>query len=245
MSLVSIIIPYSNKNKFLKKTLNSVFTQTYKNFEVLFIYDDPDKSDYELFKKYLSKSKVKVFFNKKNLGAGFSRNKGLKYAKGKYIAFLDSDDLWKKNKLKKQLKFMTENKISVSHTSYEIIDKFGKKIGQRNAKEYLDYSNLLPSCDIGLSTVIIEKKILKNFKFPSTKTKEDYILWLNLTKKKYNFYGYQNSLTKWRKLDDSLSSSTYQKLVDGFKVYNKYLKLNIFISFIYLIRLSINFLLKD
>ena len=245
MSLVSIIIPYSNKKKYLKKTLNSVFTQTYKNIEVLFIYDDPDKSDYKLFKKYLSKSKVKVFFNKKNLGAGFSRNKGLKYAKGKYIAFLDSDDLWKKNKLKKQLKFMTENKISVSHTSYEIIDKFGKKIGQRNAKEYLDYSNLLPSCDIGLSTVIIEKKILKNFKFPSTKTKEDYILWLNLTKKKYNFYGYQNSLTKWRKLDDSLSSSTYQKLVDGFKVYNKYLKLNIFISFIYLIRLSINFLLKD
>jgi teichuronic acid biosynthesis glycosyltransferase TuaG len=245
MSLVSIIIPYSNKKKFLKKTLNSVFTQTYKNFEVLFIYDDPDKSDYQLFKKYLSKPKVKVFYNKKNLGAGLSRNKGLKYAKGKYIAFLDSDDLWKRNKLKKQLKFMTENKISVSHTSYEIIDKFGKKIGQRNAKEYLDYSNLLPSCDIGLSTVIIEKKILKNFKFPSTKTKEDYILWLNLTKKKYNFYGYQNSLTKWRKLDDSLSSSTYQKLVDGFKVYNKYLKLNIFISFIYLIRLSINFLLKD
>ena len=245
MSLVSIIIPYSNKKKFLKKTLNSVFTQTYKNFEVLFIYDDPDKSDYQLFKKYLSKPKVKVFYNKKNLGAGLSRNKGLKYAKGKYIAFLDSDDLWKKNKLKKQLQFMIENKISVSHTSYEIIDKFGKKIGQRNAKEYLDYNNLLPSCDIGLSTVIIEKKILNNFKFPSTKTKEDYILWLNLAKKKYNFYGYQNSLTKWRKLDDSLSSSTYQKLVDGFKVYNKYLKLNFFISFIYLIRLSINFLLKD
>ena len=151
----------------------------------------------------------------------------------------------KKNKLKKQLKFMTENKISVSHTSYEIIDKFGKKIGQRNAKEYLDYNSILPSCDIGLSTVIIEKKILKNFKFPSTKTKEDYILWLKLTKKKYNFYGYQNSLTKWRKLDNSLSSSTYQKLVDGFKVYNKYLKLNLIISFIYLIRLSINFLLKD
>ena len=140
---------------------------------------------------------------------------------------------------------MTENKIGASHTSYEIIDKFGKKIGQRNAKEYLDYNSILPSCDIGLSTVIIEKKILKNFKFPSTKTKEDYILWLKLTKKKYNFYGYQNSLTKWRKLDNSLSSSTYQKLVDGFKVYNKYLKLNIFISFIYLIRLSINFLLKD
>ena len=115
----------------------------------------------------------------------------------------------------------------------------------RLAKEYLEYSNLLPTCDIGLSTVIIEKKILKNFKFPSTKTKEDYILWLNLTKKKYNFYGYQNSLTKWRKLDNSLSSSTYQKLVDGFKVYNKYLKLNLIISFIYLIRLSINFLLKD
>ena len=245
MSLVSIIIPYSNKKKYLKKTLNSVFAQTYKNFEVLFIYDDPDKSDYQLFKKYLSKPKVKVFYNKKNLGAGLSRNKGLKYAKGKYIAFLDSDDLWKRNKLKKQLKFMTENKIGASHTSYEIIDKFGKKIGQRNAKEYLDYNSILPSCDIGLSTVIIEKKILKNFKFPSTKTKEDYILWLKLTKKKYNFYGYQNSLTKWRKLDNSLSSSTYQKLVDGFKVYNKYLKLNIFISFIYLIRLSINFLLKD
>ena len=65
-----------------------------------------------------------------------------------------------------------------------------------------------------------------------------------INKKKYNFYGYQNSLTKWRKLDDSLSSSTYQKLVDGFKVYNKYLKLNIFISFIYLIRLSINFFIK-
>ena len=161
------------------------------------------------------------------------------------IAFLDCDDIWKENKLETQINFMREKNVDISFTGYEIIDSLNNIIGKRPAKAIIDFNDLIKSCDIGLSTVIIKKSLLnENIKFGSLKTKEDYVLWLNLAKKNYKFYGINLFLTKWRKLDNSLSSSTLQKLFDGFRVYNKYLKYNKFLSIFCLIRLSLNYLLK-
>ena len=244
MKLVSIIIPYYKKKNYIEQTLKSILNQKYKNFEILIVYDDSDKSDLS-FLKTLKKndSRIKLVINKKNIGAGKSRNKAIKLSKGKYLAFIDSDDLWHPDKLKIQVNYMTKNKILISHTSYNIIDKNNSLIGYRKARR-LDYKDLINSCDIGLSTVMIEKTLLKNRYFAKLKTKEDYVLWLKLAKDNFSFYPIKNTLTSWRSLKDSLSSSTVQKLIDGYFVYRTFLKQSVIRSLFSLLTLSINFLKK-
>ena len=120
---------------FINKTIRSVISQTYKKFEILIIYDDTENQDFTFIKKLLSIDKrIKIIKNKSNLGAGLSRNKGIKKAKGQYIAFLDADDIRQSNKIKYQVNFMEKNNIDVSHTSYHIINFDGKIIGERFAK---------------------------------------------------------------------------------------------------------------
>ena len=183
--LISIIIPYYKKKKFFQKTIKSVLKQTYKNFEIILIYDDVDKTELPFVKFILRKVKnVKIIINKKNLGAGYSRNIGIKKSNSRLIAFLDSDDTWHKDKLKKQIKFMKMKKVDFSFTDYSIIDKNEKKIKIIKAPKIITYQNLLFSCDIGLSTVMINARLLKKEKFPNLKTKEDYLLWIKLSKKK-------------------------------------------------------------
>ena len=139
---------------------------------------------------------------------------------------------------------MKQRKIKISHTSYYIINYKNKIIGQRKAKD-LSHKQLLKSCDIGLSTIILDKRLIKNnTKFASIKTKEDYVLWLKITLNEKKIYALLNNLTKWRKLDNSLSSSKFQKIKDGYLVYRKYMKFGQIKSFFYLGLLSINFLLK-
>ena len=209
----------------------------------MIIYDDEDQNDLPFIKKIKKKDKrIKLIINEKNIGAGLSRNKAIKISKSKYIAFLDADDLWHPAKLKKQINYMEKKKIQITHTSYHIINKQNKKIGFREAKK-INYASLIKSCDIGLSTVMIKKSLLKNNLFSKFKTKEDYVLWLKLTKKN-EFYPIKTPLTYWRKLNNSLSSSLIQKLIDGYSVYRVYLKQSILKSFLSLFILSINFLRK-
>ena len=112
-NFVSIVIPYHKKKSFFKETLQSINKQSYKNFEVIIIYDDIDKSELMYVKKILKnyKFKKKLLINNKTIGAGLSRNKGIKNSKGDFIAFCDADDLWNKNKLKVQIEYMKKKKI--------------------------------------------------------------------------------------------------------------------------------------
>ena len=246
MDLISVIIPYYKKKEYIISSINSVLNQTYKNLEIIIIYDDLNKEDLNLLKKIKKKDKrIKIYINKKNLGAGRSRNKGIKLSKGIFVAFLDSDDLWKKNKLKKQIFFMKKNGINASHTSYTIINSNNKIIGSRNAKD-MSYKQLLKSCDIGLSTVVLKKEIITSkIKFANIKTKEDYVLWLKITLNNIKIFALRDNLTKWRKLEDSLSSSKLQKIYDGYLVYRKYMNFNLLKSFGFLLLLSFNYFLKD
>ena len=245
MELVSIITPYYKKKKYIELTINSVLQQTYKNFELIIIYDDQNKEDLNLLKNLTKKDKrIKLYINKKNLGAGRSRNKGIKLSQGSLIAFLDADDLWTRNKLKKQIFFMKKSLVDISHTSYHIINSDNKIIGNRIAKD-MNHKLLLSSCDIGLSTVIMTKEIITNkIKFANINTKEDYVLWLKITLNNKKIFALKNNLTKWRKLNDSLSASKIQKLYDGYLVYRKYMNFSLAKSFIRLLLLSFNYGLK-
>lgn len=241
---VTIIIPYYKKLFFFYNSFMSAVNQTIKEKEIIIIYDDPCKKDLFYIKKIIKKfNNVKLLINNKNIGAGASRNKAINIAKGDYIAFLDSDDIWDLRKLKEQINFMKKNNINFSHTSYKIIDHKGKIIGYRKAKTKLNYESILKSCDIGLSTVVIKKNFLKGSKFPNLKTKEDYVLWLKLSKIE-NIYGLSKYYTLWRKLDNSLSSSAYQKLKDALKVYHVYEKFSMIKSIYMVLRLSLFYLIK-
>ena len=246
MDLVSVIMPYYKKKKYIELAVNSVIQQTYKNFELIIVHDDENKEDLNFLKNLIKKDKrIKLYINKKNLGAGESRNKGIKLSQGSLIAFLDADDLWTRNKLKKQIFFMKKNLVDISHTSYHIINSDNKIIGSRRAKD-MNHKLLLSSCDIGLSTVIMKKKLITNkIKFANINTKEDYVLWLKITLNNKKIFALKNNLTKWRKLNDSLSASKIQKLYDGYLVYRKYMNFSLAKSFIRLLLLSFNYGLKE
>tara|TARA_B100000965_G_C19571388_1_gene749289 strand:+ start:517 stop:1272 length:756 start_codon:yes stop_codon:yes gene_type:complete len=243
--IISVIIPYFKKKLFFRKTFNSITHQKFKNFEIIIIYDDEDKTDLDHIKSIIkNKKNIKLIINHKNLGAGLSRNKGIKIAKGKYLAFIDADDLWKKEKLNRQYNFMKKKNIKISHTSYNIINSKDKIIGTRPAKKTQNYNDLISSCDVGLSSVMVKKEILKKHKFPNLITKEDYSLWLKLSKK-YSIYGINSNLVQWRKTEKSLSSNNVQKLKDAFTIYYHQENYGFINSIIKVLVLSMNFLKKN
>ena len=239
--LISIIITYYKKKNFILKTFKTIKNQTYKNYELIFVYDDEDLTDLKYIKKYIATfKKYKVIVNKKNYGVARSRNIAIKSAKGKYLAFIDSDDMWSSKKLITQLKFMDYSKADISYTAYKVIDKKNKILGIRNVSKEINYKKLSKYCEIGLSTVIIKKKFFKKNKFPEIKTQEDFALWLILIKKGLKFLPIQNVLSSWRRTDNSLSSNILQKISDAFKVFYCIEKKNLIISIISVVILSIN-----
>lgn len=240
---ISVIIPFYKNLKYLFKSIKSVLNQTYKNYEIILIYDDDDKKDLKIIKRKFKKlKKLIIVENEKNLGVAKSRNIGLSKSKGKYIAFLDADDYWKKNKLKKQINFMKKNSLDISYSSYEILSGNLKK--KHTVKKTYTYDELLKKCDIGLSTVIMRSKLSKLGTFPLLKTQEDFALWLRFLRKGVKFKGINSSLVYWRDTPGSLSKNVIQKLKDSFKVYYKLENKNFLESMLRVFILSKNKLIK-
>ena len=244
-TLITVIMTYYKKKKYLKKTVESLNNQSLKNFQLIFVYDETNKQDLHCVKKILSKIKnKKLIINKNNIGVAKSRNKAIKYIKGRFTAFLDCDDIWSKNKLKTQLNFMIKNKFKISCTSYLIINNRGKVIGKRSLSSFISYKKLIKRCEIGLSTVILNSKILKLHKFPILKTQEDFALWLKLLRNGYKFGLINLYLTSWRKDDHSLSSNSLQKIKDAFRLFYRFENKNLISSIFSVVILSINKLLN-
>ena len=244
--LISVIIPYYKKRQYIKATLDSVVNQSHQNLEIIIIYDDENKKDLKFLQSITLKEKrVKIVINLKNIGVGKSRNKGMKICKGEYIAFIDADDIWHKKKLEYQVKFMTKNKILISHTDYKIINNGFFNLQIRKARNFETVKDIINSCDIGLSTTMISKKILKKVKFPSLKTKEDFVFWLMHLKAGNKIFSLNKCLTYWYKTKGSLSSNFLQKIFDGYRVYRNYMNYSIVKSLICLFILSKNYLLKN
>lgn len=236
---VSIIVPYYKNIKYIFRCIQSIYDQNYKSFEVILIYDDTDKRDLKLIQnKFKNYKNLNLYVNKKNIGVSMSRNKGIKKAKGYYIAFLDSDDFWKKNKLKKQIKFMEKNSLDFSFTAYDILKS--NKVFKKKIKTTYTYQDLLKKCDIGLSTVIIKSKLKNIGNFPNLRTQEDFALWLKYLKNGVKAKGINESLSVWRDTPNSLSSNIFQKLKDSFMVYYHYENKNFLESIFSVLILSIN-----
>ena len=168
MALVSVIIPYYKKINQISKTLNSVLAQTFQDFEIILIYDDTDIHDLTYIKESFSKnSKIKIVQNKKNYGAGMSRNIGIKHSSGSFIAFLDADDIWYSDKVGETSKIHEGKQIWFF--VYKLFKKISNKksIHVQSKKRKISYKDLLHDNEIGLSTVMLNKNIIKNDLFPS------------------------------------------------------------------------------
>jgi len=239
MSLVSVIIPYFRKKEFILSCINSILKQTYQNFEIIIVNDECSDESRLILKKITNlDSRIKVINNINNLGPGLSRNIGVKKSNGEFLAFIDADDEWDSRKLKFQVQFMKKKGVLFTHTSYLIVNNQNKLIGKSSVKRFIRYEDLISSCDIGLSTVMISSKIKKEINFSSLKTKEDYVLWLNLSKK-YTLYGINRFYTNWRNLNSSISSSIYRRIIDAFFVYYFFEKFSLIKSIFLVLNLSL------
>jgi teichuronic acid biosynthesis glycosyltransferase TuaG len=243
--LVSIVIPYFKSEEYIEQAINSVFKQKYKKWELIIVDDEISSSSKNILKniKMKEKNKIRIISNSKNFGAAISRNNAISVAKGKYIAFLDSDDFWNKNKLYKQINFMKARNARISFTSYKVIDELKKKIYLVKANFNLNYNELLKNCPICTSSIVIEKNILKKNIFRNLKTKEDYELWLRLSRS-FVFYGIDQILTTYRSRKNTLSSNQLNKIYNAFYIYNSLNNLNIFQSIYCTIRLYLNAFIK-
>ena len=163
---IDIILPNYNSSKFIIKTIKSILHQTYKNWKLIIVDDCSDAKTRNILKKISRKKNIKVFFLNKNHGAGFCRNFAIKNSNSPYLAFIDSDDIWKKDKLKKQISFMKNNNFLFSYTNYET---FGEKKRKINNPSNLDYIGFLRNTSIATSTMMIKRNIIGNIKFTETK----------------------------------------------------------------------------
>ena len=148
---VTVIIPAFNAKGTISESIQSVLCQSYQNFEIIIIDDGSTDGTSEYIINIFHDSRI-IIKSIKNSGVAEARNTGMKLASGNFIAFLDSDDIWEKNKLERQISFMKERDISFSFTAYQIIDQKENIIGKREATDVLNFNQLLNSCDIGLST---------------------------------------------------------------------------------------------
>lgn len=206
-SLVSIITPVYNSERYIGETIKSVLAQTYSNWEML-IADDCSKDNTANIIKEFNDPRIKYFRLEKNSGAAVARNKALEKAQGKYIAFLDADDMWKPDKLEKQLNFMIENKVGFSFTGYEILREKGNKT--INVPSKLNYSQFMKNTIIGTLTVMIDTDIVGEVRLVNVKKDHDSMTWAKLLREGHLAYGLNASLAYYRKVEGSISNNKYK-----------------------------------
>jgi len=230
-SLVSIITPSYNSSKFIKDCVASVFSQTYKNWEMIIVDDCSKDNSKEIISELSIKdNRIKPIFLKKNVGAAEARNTAIRQAKGKYVAFLDSDDLWNPKKLEKQLSFMNENEIAFSYTTYQFMSEGGEDLSNIiSAPEKMTYHSYLKNTIIGCLTVIIDREKSGEFEMPNIRSSHDMALWLLIMKRGFSAYGLDENLARYRIVSTSNTASKWHAAKDVWQVYRQVEKL----SFIY------------
>lgn len=219
--LVSIIMPSYNTAKYIEESINSVLKQTYTNWELI-IVDDCSNDNTDEVVNGIKDSRIKYLKNEVNSGAAISRNKALKEAKGKYIAFLDSDDLWKKDKLEKQIKFMKENNYYFSYTNYIEIDENGNPNGRKiTGPKKITKSGMFNYCWPGCLTVMYNTEKIGLIQIEDIKKNNDYAMWLKVCKKA-DCYLLDEYLAKYRKRAGSISNHSYKSLIKWhYKLYRE------------------------
>ena len=224
--LVSIIMPSYNTARFIEESIKSVLAQTYTNWELIIVDDaSTDNTDavVENLKCHCERSEaISYLKNAQNSGAAVSRNRALAQAKGKWIAFLDSDDLWTPEKLEKQLKFMAENGYAFSYTRYEEIDEDGNPTGRLvGGPRRITKTGMFNYCWPGCLTVMYDREIVGDVQIADIRKNNDYAIWLKACRKA-DCYLLPKTLASYRKRGGSISNHSYVALIKWhYKLYRE------------------------
>lgn len=227
--LVSIITPVYKAEKFIEETIKSVQGQTYSNWEMLLVDDVSPDHSVEIIQQYIAEDdRIKLIQLEENSGAAIARNTAIKHSKGKYIAFLDSDDLWLPEKLMKQVRFMQEGNKSFSFTAYGIIKEDGLKTGKEvRVPENINYDGLLKNTIIGCLTVMLDKEQIGKIEMLNIRTRQDFVLWLDILKRGHLAHGLDEVLAYYRKVEGSISSNKIKTAKRNWYVYREIEKLSL------------------
>jgi teichuronic acid biosynthesis glycosyltransferase TuaG len=228
-ALVSIITPSYNALKFLPKTAESIFSQTYENWEWLIVDDLSSDGTREYLMELAEKDlRIKPVLLESNEGAAYARNIAIQNATGKYMAFLDSDDLWTCEKLNDQVNFMEFNDYAFSFTSYRLMEENGDLTDKAIlAPIKMTYDQLLKNTIIGCLTVMVDIEKVGKVQMPLIRSRQDMALWLSILKKGFVAYGIQKELAYYRKVQGSISSNKIRAAKMNWHVYRKIEKLSI------------------
>jgi len=243
--LVSIVTPCYNCEEYIASTIESVLNQTYDNFEMIIVDDISTDKTTDIIKKYQKKDKrIKLIVLEEKGGASIARNRAIKEAKGKYIAFLDSDDMWYEEKLEKQISWMEENNINFSYTDYEYIDEKNEKINiKRVCPPKMSYFRMLLGDSIGCLTVIYNREKTGLIQIPRIDKRNDYALWCKALKKIRVGYKYNEILSIYRKGNNSISSGKKVGLLKyHYELHRNINKFNPVLSVILSISNGVNYL---
>ena len=228
---VSIITPVYNCEKLIKNTIECVLNQTYQNWEMLLVDDCSFDNSAEIIENYVKKDKrIKYFKLKENSGAAVARNMALNKSSGRFIAYLDSDDLWKKDKLEKQVKFMIDNNYAFTCTDYEKITEDGKSLNKIvKIPKRVNYNLFLRNTIIQTVGVMIDTKITGKdiLVMPNIRRRQDAATWCQLLKNGYDCYECPESLSYYRVVSNSLSSNKFKAIKMNWYWYRKIEKLPI------------------
>ncbi|WP_042143752.1 glycosyltransferase family 2 protein [Paucisalibacillus sp. EB02] len=221
--LISVITPAYNAERFIKQTIESVLAQTYTNWEMIIVDDCSTDRTVEFINEFTQKdNRVHLIQLEENSGSAVARNLAMENAKGKYIAFLDSDDLWFPEKLETQVQFMQEKDIAFSFTKYVRMEEDGTlKDAVSRAPESVGYQDLMKHCVIGCLTVMIDREKIGDLKMVNIRTRQDYAYWLAITKKGFRAYGLPEVLAKYRNVENSISSNKVKAAKRQWYVYRK------------------------
>lgn len=215
-------MPAFNVGKYISNTIASVLEQKYENWELIIVDDCSTDNTRDVIKRFAKKDDRIVFiFSNENSGAGISRNMGIEIANGRFLAFLDADDMWLTNKLSRQVEFMLENNSPISHTSYNYVDGKGCKVsGGVIVSPIVGLLGNLKNTEIGTSTAVIDRYLVKgSIKFEALRARQDLLLWIDLLGRGYYSHGLPSALVNYRIRAGSVSSNKVKMLLVTFKVY--------------------------
>jgi teichuronic acid biosynthesis glycosyltransferase TuaG len=232
-NLVSIIMPAYNSSRFIGEAIQSVLEQDYQLWELIIVDDGSTDDTSKIVYEFSVKDSRVCLYNQINSGPALARQNALLHARGRYIAFLDSDDKWIKNKLSSQLNFMAVNNVFFSYTSFRRINFYGLKVGSPiRIPDFLDYNKLLRQTAIATSTVLLDRSNLVPFRFTIT-VADDFVLWLDILKSNdIVARGLQMDLMRYRLVKNSVSRNKFKSVYTVWNTYRNVLGFGFYDSLI-------------
>jgi len=236
--LVSIIVPTYNTEKFIRQTIESVQNQTYTNWEMILADDASTDKTVVIIEEFAQKdSRIKLFKLPENKGNGFARNTALEKATGKYIAYLDADDLWFPEKLEKQIQFLKANNLHFTFSFYDSIDEEGNDLNRRvESPNPLTYKELFFCNYVGNLTAIYDADYFGKIILETSQKRQDWRIWLTILKQIKIAKPVPEPLAFYRIRKDSVSSSKFKLIKHNFGVYREFHGYNFVFSVLLMIR---------